>query len=96
MADRNLGDISPSNYTFTYKSKCADVKKAMTQLTNLQNYCLNEDLVILYLEAVTIPIDTDFEISISLLIKLDNPKKRENIVKRFYGFSVYLESLSRK
>jgi hypothetical protein len=83
-------------HTFSYKSKCGNLKSAMIEFYRVHNSLLHDDeLVITHAESLRIPSDDkDFELSILFEFELNNPEKIGEIVERFNLLTVYLDSIS--
>ncbi len=95
LIHRNAEKKSSNIYKFEYRSACTDMKSALRQLNNLYSNLLNEDdLKITHWDASEIAIDDHFELSISLVLTLNNFRKLDETVYQFDVFTAYLDRMS--
>jgi hypothetical protein len=83
----------PKMSSFSYKSKCADLKNVMQHLDVLEDN-LKDEMDISHMKVAKIPIDNYFEILISLEFEWNNHESIDKVVHHFNGFTNYLDSIS--
>jgi hypothetical protein len=78
---------------YTYKSKRVDVKKAIQQMNQFNNYLLcDEHLKISHVKVAKRPTDNQFEIL--LVFKLCNHRKLHEVIEQLNVFTAYLDDIS--